>query len=194
MGLTRSGDSAPGSVAQGAALPAVGVEVSTDMAAVDVPLQVDSGVFTFDLRGRMRQRVEADPEEPNPTRGVRLRTIGFHLEGTSADGTLRVTFDLDGADAQPASRLRVQQAFPPVIRETDVLPLAMTLDKADQPPLTLHSASPAVLTATLRAFPPQGDDYQLQNPVDFVTPGSDTRVARLQGLSLKRGATRPLPQ
>lgn len=95
---------------------------------------------------------------------------------------------------QPASTLRVQSSFPPVIQETDVIQLVMTIERAGQPPITVHSANPAVLTATLRAFPPQGDDYQLQNPVDFVVPGNATPVARLLGLSVNRGVSLPLPQ
>lgn len=176
-----------GSVVQAPAFPLIGTEVPTSMTAVDVPVEVDGVLFKVDLRGGMRQRVEADPAEPDPTRGVLLRTIGFHLEGTTADGQLRVTFDLNDSEPAPPGTLRVQEVLPPAIQERDVIPLVLTVERAGQPALTLHSVDPAILSATLQAFPPQGDTYQLVNPVAFVVPGSTTPVAHLLALPVQRG-------
>ncbi|MFF3677443.1 hypothetical protein ACFYYS_26120 [Streptomyces sp. NPDC002120] len=175
------------------ALPAVGVEVPTNVVAVDVPLEVDDVLVKVNLRGAMRQRVELDPNE-NPTVAVRLRTTEFHLEGTTADGQLGVKFDLAGPDQAPASTLRVEQVFPPRIRETDVIPLTLTIERTGQPTITLSSVHPAILTATLLDFPPRGDAYELANPVDFVTPGTTTTVARLLALPAQRGGNVLSPQ
>ncbi|WP_030390125.1 hypothetical protein [Streptomyces sp. NRRL S-241] len=181
------------SVVQRAALPGIGVEVPTTMTAVDVPLEVDGVLVKVNLQGRMRQRTEALPGE-SPNQAVRLRTIAFHLEGETADGGLRVMFDLDGADASPASTLRVRSNFPPSLEETDVVALVATIRRAGQPEIALHSVHPAVLTATLSVFPPRGDDYQLENPVDFVVPGTATPVARLLALPARRGGNVLSPQ
>ncbi|MFF2792644.1 hypothetical protein ACFVT6_38890 [Streptomyces sp. NPDC058049] len=169
------------------ALPPIGVEVPSNMTAVDVPLEVDGALVRINLRGGIRQRVDANPNEPDPTKSVRLRTTGFHLEGTTADGRLRVAFDLANSDPEPSSTLQVVVSFPPSLRERDVIPLTMTIERAGQDKITLNSVNPAILTATLKAFPPQGDHYRLENPVDFVAPGTTTLVARLLELPATRG-------
>ncbi|WP_158781324.1 hypothetical protein [Streptomyces sp. NRRL S-237] len=181
------------SVVQRSGLPGIGIEVPTTMTAVDVPLELDGVLVKVNLRGRMRQRAEVLPGE-SPNQAVRLRTTAFHLEGETADGGLRVLFDLDGTDASPASTLRVVSSFPLSLEETDVIPLVATIRKAGQPQITLHSVRPAILTATLRVFPPQGDDYQLQNPVSFVVPGTTTPAAKLLALTIKRGGNVLSPQ
>jgi hypothetical protein len=55
-------------------------------------------------------------------------------------------------------------------------------------PLVLTTKNPAKLTGTLTQYPPRGDLYQLQNPVDLIDlENPDIVVATIQKLPVKIG-------
>lgn len=55
-------------------------------------------------------------------------------------------------------------------------------------PLVLTTKDPAVLIGSLSSFPPQGEIYQLDNPVDLVVPEDpDATVARIDKFPVQIG-------
>ncbi len=55
-------------------------------------------------------------------------------------------------------------------------------------PLILTTKDPALLIGKLTQFPPKGDLYQLQNPVDLVLPDdADTTIATIEKFPVKVG-------
>lgn len=61
-------------------------------------------------------------------------------------------------------------------------------DDARSEPLVLTTKDPALLIGKLTQFPPRGDLYQLQNPVDLVLPDDpDTTIATIQRFPVKVG-------
>jgi hypothetical protein len=164
--------SAPGS----SYLPPVGLEVPMACHAADVPIRFDAlGVVRLDFKGGIRLRVEEDIT--SGLGGVRLRVIGFEV---SADSPVlgRVTFSQGDIDTTPLSLLEVI-GNSPVFRQTTFLDYTATVEKppAGDGPLVLSNTKTATLTsARLTNFPPQGDVYQLQEPVDLAPIGSPDQV------------------
>ncbi|AXB48191.1 hypothetical protein A4R43_00360 [Amycolatopsis albispora] len=55
-------------------------------------------------------------------------------------------------------------------------------------PLVLTTKEPAQLIGRLTQFPPRGDLYRLQNPVDLVLPDNpDTTIATIERFPVKIG-------
>jgi hypothetical protein len=162
-------------------LPPIGLEIPCSMYAVNVPLSVDVlGVLTLDFRGGIRVRVEENIV--SGLGGVRLRVIGFEMTAQSAAiGT--VTMSQADIDTTPLSLLEII-GNSPVFRQTMFLDFTVTVEKppAGGGPLVLSNTKTATLiNNNLTNFPPQGDVYQLQEPVDLAPPGApDQVVAQLQ--------------
>lgn len=162
-------------------LPAIGVEIPCSCHAADTPLRVDVlGVLRLDFKGGIRVRVEANIREG--LGGVRLKVIGHEV---SADSEVlgRVTISQADIDTTPLSLVEII-GNSPVFRQTMFLDFTVTVEKppGGGPPLMLSNTKTATLVSgTLSTFPPQGDVYQLQEPVDLAPVGSPNQVmAQLQ--------------
>ncbi|MDH6134042.1 hypothetical protein P3T37_003441 [Kitasatospora sp. MAA4] len=67
-------------------------------------------------------------------------------------------------------------------------PQGLGQDRSKREPLILTTKDPAMLIGQLTQFPPKGDLYQLQNPVDLVDlENPDTVVATITKFPVKVG-------
>jgi hypothetical protein len=107
-----------------------------------------------------------------------------------------ITIEQNDVDVDPGSVLRVAQTFPPKFEQIMVLSFTMVIDQPEAPgasrsadePLILTTKDPARLIGSLTQFPPRGDLYQLQNPVDLIDlENPDTVVATIQKFPVKVG-------
>jgi hypothetical protein len=162
-------------------LPPIGLEIPCNCHASDVPLRVDVlGVLRLDFKGGIRVRVEENLR--TGLGGVRLRVIGHEV---SADSPVvgKVTISQADIDTTPLSLLEII-GNSPVFRQTMFLDFTVTVEKppAGDGPLVLSNTKTAALVSpTLTQFPPRGDVYQLQEPVDLAPVGAPTQVlAQLQ--------------
>lgn len=83
--------------------------------------------------------------------------------------------------------------------DTDIMPMDLTFiiqnnpcrpatSPAKREPLVLTTKSPDKLIGTLKEFPPKGDLYQLQNPVDLIDlENPDVTVATIEKFPVKVG-------
>jgi hypothetical protein len=162
-------------------LPPIGLEIPCSCHAADTPLRVDVlGVVTLDFKGGIRVRVEENLRAG--LGGVRLRVIGHEVSAESA-ALGRVTISQADIDTTPLSLLEII-GNSPVFRQTMFLDFTVTVEKppVGEAPLVLSTTKTATLVNNrLTNFPPQGDVYQLQEPVDLAPPGFPDRViAQLQ--------------
>jgi hypothetical protein len=163
-------------------LPSVGLEIPCSCHAADTPLRVDGfGLVTLDFKGGIKVRVEGNISAG--LGGVRLKVIGHEV---SADSPVfgKVTISQADVDVTPLSLLEIIGNTPPVFRQTMFLDFTVTVEKppAGDGPLVLSNTKTAALVSPrLTNFPPQGDVYQLQEPVDLAPVGHpDQVVAQLQ--------------
>jgi hypothetical protein len=161
----------------GGLLPPIGLEIPCSCYAVNVPIQVDVlGVLTFDFKGGIKVRVEANLGAG--LGGVKLKVIGHEV---SADSPVlgKVTISQADVDATPLSLLEVVGNMPPTFKQTMFLDFTMTIEKppGGGPPLVLSNTKTATLmNNNLTVFPPQGAVYQLQAPVDLAPVGNPGMV------------------
>lgn len=158
-------------------LPPIGLEIPCSEYAVNVPFQMNVlGLVTLDFKGGIRHRIEANL--PGGLGGVRMRIIGFEV---SADSPVlgKVTLSQADIDTTPLSLLEVIGNMPPRFRQTTFLDVTCTIEKppGGGPPLVLaNTKTMTLLNNNLTRFPPQGDVYQLQEPIDFAPVGSPSEV------------------
>lgn len=129
---------------------------------------------------------------------------GLKLRGTEAcdsgsnqtrasGGT--VTIEQNDVEVDPNSLLRITQHFPPKYEQLMTLSFTMVIDqpeasnaRASAEPLILTTKDPAQLIGKLTQFPPNGDLYRLQNPIDLVDlENPDTTVATIEKFPVKVG-------
>lgn len=180
-------------------LPPIGAEIPMSMLALNTPLTIRTALVTLDFKGGIKVRVEPNPNDPVNSR--RLRVIGFRMvadlpeiraaTGQRVGGGL-ITIEQNDVDVDPKSLLRITQSFPPKFEQIMVLSFTMTIDQPDSSaryePLVLTTKNPAQLIGTLTQFPPKGDLYQLQNPVDLVLPDDpDVTIATIQKFPVQVG-------
>ncbi len=171
-----------------------------------------AGGFTFTLHGRRCQaQVAGSVIEYVIARDAAhdadaVVEGGLHLHGTEACGSGSdqtraasggsITIEQNDVDIDPKSLLRIAQGFPPKFEQIMVLsftmvvgqPQAMGPARAAYEPLILTTKDPARLIGSLTQFPPKGDLYQLQNPVDLVDlENPDTVVATIRQFPVKVG-------
>lgn len=157
-------------------LPPIGLEIPCSCYAVNVPLRINVlGVITLDFKGGIRIRIEANVS--SGLGGVRLRVIGHEVFADSpALGT--VTISQSDIDTTPLSLLEII-GNSPVFRQTMFLDFTVTVEKppAGEGPLVLSTTKTAkLLNPRLTNFPPQGDVYQLQEPIDLAPAGAPDQV------------------
>ncbi|MFB9689501.1 hypothetical protein [Amycolatopsis plumensis] len=176
-------------------LPPIGQEIELTGDAPDTPLQIRDSAESVHFTGGLRVKVEADPDDPLTSR--RLQVSGMRFTGNLADGGGdgrarqggTITIEQNDVDVDAKSLLKLTQKFPPRYEQIMVLNFTMTIDQPDRAePLVLTTKDPAKLIGQLTQFPPSGDIYQLQNPVDLVLPDNpDDTVATLQQFPVKVG-------
>jgi hypothetical protein len=158
-------------------LPAIGLDIPCSCYAINVPLQVNVlGLIRLDFKGGITVRVEENLREG--LGGVKLRVIGHEV---SADSRVlgRVTISQADTEVTPLSLLELLKNLPPTFRQTMFLDFTVTIEKppGGGPPLVLsNTKTAALINNNLRMFPPQGDVYQLQAPVDLAPVGAPTEV------------------
>jgi len=186
-------------------LPPLGAEIPCSCLAINTPLQIRTSLVSVDFRGGIRVRVDVNPDDP--LNSVRLRVVGHRVTaelpgGDSADqGGGTITLEQNDVDVDAKSLLKLTQRFPPRYEQIMVLSFTMTIDQPDSllrragiqsrkayEPLVLTTKNPAQLVGQLTQFPPRGDLYRLQNPVDLVLPDDpDTTIATIQKFPVKVG-------
>ncbi|WP_139186597.1 hypothetical protein [Actinopolyspora saharensis] len=95
----------------------------------------------------------------------------------------------------PKASLTMSQKFPPKFEQTVFLDLNITIENppeglrervaprsAPQEPLVLTTKNPAEMLGKLDNFPPQGAQYQLQNPIELATENSQETVGHVLGI------------
>lgn len=176
-------------------LPAIGQEIPMSMIAIDTPMTIRGSPVSVDFRGGTKQRVETNPDDP--INSVLLRVVGFHMtaelpsDGSFSGGT--ITIAQNDVDVDPKSLLRLTQRSPLRYEQTDVFSFKLEIDQpgslVKREPLVLTTKDPMKLISTLTQFPPKGDLYQLQNPVDLIDPDNpDVTVVTIQKFPVKIGA------
>lgn len=186
-------------------LPPIGAEIPCSCLAINTPLQIRTALVSVDFRGGIKVRVDVNPDDP--INSVRLRVVGHRVTaelpgGDSAEqGGGTITIEQNDVDVDAKSLLKLTQKFPPRYEQTMVLSFTMTIDQPDgllrragirsrkaYEPLVLTTKEPGMLVGQLTQFPPRGDLYQLQNPIDLVLPDDpDTTIASIQKFPVKVG-------
>jgi hypothetical protein len=115
--------------------------------------------------------------------GLKLRIIGHEV---SADSPVlgRVTISQADTEVTPLSLLEVISTLPPKFRQTMFLDFTVTIEKppgGGSPLVLSNTKTAALINNNLPQFPPQGNVYQLQAPVDLAPIGApDQVVAQLR--------------
>ena len=185
-------------------LPPIGAEIPCSCLAINTPLQIRTALVSVDFRGGIKVRVDVNPDDP--VNSVRLRVIGHRVtaelpatSGRQGGGT--ITIEQNDVDVDAKSLLKLTQKFPPRYEQIMVLSFTMTIDQPEEllraagirssmayEPLVLTTKDPGMLVGQLTQFPPRGDLYQLQNPIDLVLPDDpDTTIATIQKFPVKVG-------
>jgi hypothetical protein len=186
-------------------LPPIGAEIPCSCLAINTPLQIRTSLVTVDFRGGIKVRVDVNPDDP--VNSVRLRVVGHKVsaelpgaQSTGASGG-SITIEQNDVDVDPKSLLRIAQRFPPKFEQIMVLSFTMVIEQPQTmlamagiksskayEPLILTTKDPAKLIGSLTQFPPRGDLYQLQNPVDLIDlENPDTVVATIKQFPVKVG-------
>jgi hypothetical protein len=182
-------------------LPPIGAEIPCSCLAINTPLQIRTSLITVDFRGGIKVRVDVNPDDP--VNSVRLRVVGHKVsaELPGAPSTGSITIEQNDVDVDPKSLLRITQRFPPRFEQIMVLSFTMVIEQPEAmlamagiksskayEPLILTTKDPAKLIGSLTQFPPRGDLYQLQNPVDLIDlEYPDTVVATIKQFPVKVG-------
>ncbi|WP_205215191.1 hypothetical protein [Amycolatopsis albispora] len=189
VALGLFGTSTARAATQVGGLPPIGAEIPCSTLALNTPLRLRDTLVSVDFKGGIKFRVEFNPEDPYNS--VRLRVIGFRAAAELPEtegGT--VTLDQEDVDVDAKSLLTLKNRFPPRYEQTTVLNFTMTVDTGARThePLVLTTKEPAQLIGRLTQFPPRGDLYRLQNPVDLVLPDNpDTTIATIERFPVKIG-------
>jgi len=186
-------------------LPPIGAEIPCSCLAINTPLRIRTSLVTVDFRGGIKVRVDVNPDDP--INSVRLRVVGHkvsaELPGDLSDkaGGGSITIEQNDVDVDAKSLLRLTQRFPPKYEQIMVLSFTMVIEQPERmlqmagiqsrkayEPLILTTKDPAKLIGTLTQFPPRGDLYQLQNPVDLIDlENPDVTVATIEKFPVKVG-------
>lgn len=152
----------------------IGLEIPCSGYAVAAPVKVPTlGTVNLDFRGGIKVRVEADM--PGGLGGRKLKVIGAEWRADHPVlGEVVITQRISDA---PLSTLEVTGANPPQERNVIFLDLTMTIEKwpGGGPTRSLYNPKSFTLHKdALNGFPPQGEVYQLREPVDFMLEGTTT--------------------
>ncbi|WP_406055674.1 hypothetical protein OG462_07450 [Streptomyces sp. NBC_01077] len=174
------------------ALPPIGAEIPCSRLAVNTPLRIKDALVSVDFRGGIKHRVDVNPEDP--INSVRMRTVGHRMtaELPGEDGTSGgvITIEQNDVDVDAPTTLRLTQKFPPKYEFREVSTFTMTIDQpgGGGEPLILTTKEPMVLIGQLTQYPPRGDLYKLEKPVELVDLDDPTKVlAVIENFPVKVG-------
>ncbi|MFE2879234.1 hypothetical protein ACFXG6_32740 [Streptomyces roseus] len=166
-------------------LPPIGAEIPCSILAIGAILEYDGKTIPLDFRGGIKYRVDVNPDDPMYS--VRLRIMGHKATAEGPDG-MTFTIEQNDIDVDAKSLLRCTQQFPPKYEQVDVLSFTLVIDKPKSEPAILTTKDPMRQVATLTQFPPKGDQYAIQSPVELIDlENPDEVVARLTSFTAKQG-------
>ncbi|MEU2288986.1 hypothetical protein ABZ614_45130 [Streptomyces sp. NPDC013178] len=160
--------------------PPIGAEIPCSCLAINTPVRIKDALVSVDFRGGIKHRVDVNPDDPD--RSIRMRVIGHRMSADLPDedggsgGTL--TIEQNDVDVDAPSTLRLIKQFPLRYEHLSVMTFTMTIDQPGNgnEPLVLTNREPMVLIGRLTQYPPRGDLYQLQKPVELVDPADPDKV------------------
>lgn len=178
---------AVGPAAVGAEAPAAAQDAMTQLSLQTEGAVVEYGgqQYRFGLDGSMAlEQAELPGSFRSNVESLRMAGQNEHL------GQIKVEIDEQGME--PTS------TFQPGLtggKHTIELPLRITIsrppadgDKSAREPLVLAAKEPGQLVGQIGSFPPNGELYKLQNPIDLVLPDNpDEVVASLDKFPVKVG-------
>ncbi|MFK0288442.1 hypothetical protein ACIQVL_49415 [Streptomyces sp. NPDC090499] len=112
------------------------------------------------------------------------------LPGEDGESAGTITIEQDDVDVDAKSTLRLTQQFPPKYEHREILSFTMTIDQPGNgsEPLVLTTKEPMVLIGKLTQYPPRGDLYMLEQPVELVDlKNSDKVLAVIEKFPVKVG-------
>ncbi|MET9428711.1 MULTISPECIES: hypothetical protein [unclassified Streptomyces] len=176
-------------------LPSVGAEIPCSCYAANVPLKVRTALVNVEFKGGIKVRVEAHPDQP-PHKAVVLKVIGHKVEADHPQ-LGKITIEQENMEATPDSLLNIVQHFPPKLSAVMFLSFTLTIERppgeggneaAPQRPLKLRTKDPAkLLSPELSKFPPDGDFYRLERPIQLVHPDTGQTVATIDKFPVRVG-------
>lgn len=179
---------------QGPTLPAPGTSYDLGVLAADVPIAYRDARVSFpNVRGSVNFDIQPSIKLTDPLVAV---VKEFALKGRIEQGTA-ITIEQDRTSE---SSLRLIPGDDPKLEHTMALDFTVTISnpppgmapaEGSDLPLVLTTKNPAVLIGNLTQFPPQGDLYQLQDPIELVqantTQGEAEVVATIKEFPLQIG-------
>jgi hypothetical protein len=166
-------------------LPPIGAEIPLSVQAYSSQLEYQGSMLIVDFRGGLKERIEVNSEDPDNS--VKLRTVGFKVQANAEDGS-ELFLEQKGADDWGLGRLALVRKLPPKLSCRLVLQVGLRAGAENKIVAQTGDDAPVVLVGTLSQFPPLGDVFQLESPVDLVDPDDGyTVAARLIGLPAKIG-------
>lgn len=99
-----------------------------------------------------------------------LRTHPHPATDTRSVATLKRLIEQNDVDVESPSTLRLTQAFPPKYEHREVTTFTMVIEQPGDgsEPQILTTRNPMVLIGQLTQFPPRGDLYTLEKPVELI--------------------------
>jgi hypothetical protein len=173
-------------------LPAAGETFDLPIAAEGIELTINGRTITTGpLNGNATFKIGPHPDPLTPS--ALATPTGFKLSGQQVapdDGP--ITIEQSDIDVDAKSVLKRTQIFPPRYEQIVVLPLNVIIDRPEalgEEALVLTTKEPAMFVGQLTQFPPRGDLYLLQNPIEFAALDDDpnTTSATIQKLPVKVG-------
>lgn len=173
-------------------LPAVGETFDLALATEGIELTInDAKRVTTPLKGSVTFTIE---ESHDPTgQSVLATPSGFKLSGQVEQSGGGITIEQDSVNAN--SLLKLTQQYPPKYEQIMALNFTVVIDlpqesAAEQSePLVLTTKNPSRFVGNPTQFPPQGDVYKLQNPIDLVVPDDpDQDIGTIDKFPLKIGS------
>ncbi|MFB7588314.1 hypothetical protein [Streptomyces sp. NPDC056169] len=164
------------------ALPPIGAEIPCSRLAINTPLRIKDELVTVDFRGGIKHRVDVNPDDP--MNSVRMRTVGHkmsaELPGEDGKSPGTITIEQNDVDVDAPTILRLTQNFPPKYEFREVSTFTMVIERPGDgngyAPLVLTTKEPMVLIGQLTQYPPRGDLYKLEKPVELVDLEDPTKV------------------
>ncbi|MFJ1548093.1 hypothetical protein [Streptomyces sp. NPDC088246] len=156
-------------------LPPIGAEIPCSAIAINTPMKVNGVPVSVDFSGGRKYRVDVNPGDES---SVRMRIVGHKMhEGGPREQNPDFAFEQNDVDVDSPSILRLTQKFPPRYEFREVTSFTMTIDRPeDDEPIVLVTKEPMVLIGQLTQFPPRGDLFQLEKPVELINEDDPTKV------------------
>jgi hypothetical protein len=110
--------------------------------------------------------------DSNDAQSAHVKVLSLREEGEPQYS--RFTLELAEGDDAPESTLKCTQANPSRMKLTYVLNLVITAQSSDGAEVgQIRTKTPAVQSVELNEWPPNGEIFQLQRPMEFVFPDGE---------------------